>query len=264
MERQSNPKIGWHGFLARRVVVAGMLMAMACVAATVLGAQSLPPKPKIEDSQTAQSVELDHVVAVVGDQAILQSDVEDEMRFTTLQSADIPMSKDAPQRALNRLIDRALIEKERALQPSFSAVSDAQVEQSIVELKKNILACAHAACSTDKGWTDFLQTQGFTEQDIYVRMQERLQVLKFIDWRFGSTVRISKKEVQAYYQQVLLPQFALAKTPAPAVTKIETRIRQILLEQHIAGLLDGWLKSLRSEGEVHIVDPAYASVGGAS
>ncbi len=262
MERQSNPKGGWHGSLARRVVVAGMLMAMACMAATALGAQSLPPG--MENNPAAQPVELDHVVAVVGDQAILQSDVEDEMRFTTMQSADIPMSKDAPQRALNRLIDRALIEKERALQPSFSAVSDAQVEQSIVDLKKNILACAHAACSTDKGWKDFLQTQGFTEQDIHDRMQERLQVLKFIDWRFGSTVRISKKEVQTYYQQVLLPQFARAKAPAPAMTKIEARIREILLEQHITALLDGWLKSLRSEGEVHIVDPAYASVGGLS
>ncbi len=217
-----------------------------------------------QSSQTSQATELDHVVAVVGEQAILQSDVEDEMRFTALQSAILPASENTPQSALNRLIDRALIDNERALQPSFSVVTDAQVQQSIADLKKNLPACAHATCSTDKGWQVALQTEEFTPQEVSDRMRERLQVLKFIDWRFGSTTRISQKEVQDYYQQVLLPEFARNKASAPPLKKVSARIWEILLQQHITGLLDDWLKNLRNEGEVHIVDSAYASVGGAS
>ncbi len=232
-----------------------------CMRGARIAAQTRSSQPLDKDHQ---ALELDHVVAVVGEQAILQSDVEDEMRFTALQSATLPASENTPQSALNRLIDRLLIDNERALQSTFSVVSDAQVQQSIADLKKNLPACAHVACSTDKGWQDVLQTEEFTPQEVSDRMRERLQVLKFINWRFGSTIRISQKEVQTYYQQVLLPEFAQNKAPAPPLNKVSARIWEILLQQHITGLLNDWLKNLRSEGEVHIVDSAYAGVGGAS
>lgn len=247
--------------LRNAVQLAGIL----CVATTLLCAQSiLPSTTDTTISPSApQPVELDHVVAVVADQAILQSDVEDEMRFTALQSGALPVSENTPERALNRLIDRDLIDNERSLQPAFSSVSSQQVDVSIADLKKDIPACAHAACSTPEGWKAFLQTQNFTQQEIYDRMQERLQIIKFIDWRFGSTIRITQKDIRTYYQQVLLPEFAHEKTAPPPVEKVSARIREILQQQRITGLLDDWLKSLRSQGEVHIVDSRYASVGGA-
>ena len=243
------------------------VLALLGVAGRPVLAQSSLPKAAPMASATPQGPheeELDHLVAVVGDQAVLQSDVDDEMRFTALQSIALPAAQNTPQNALARLIDRTLIDEERALQPSFSKVSDAQVEESIADLKKDIPACAHAACSSAAGWKAFLQSQGFTRQEVQDRMKERMQILKFIDWRFGSTIRVTPEEIRAYYQAVLLPQFAKEKATPPPMDKVTSRIREILEQQHITTLLDEWLKGLRSQGEVHIVDPAYASVGGAS
>ena len=215
-------------------------------------------------ADSAAPVELDHVVAVVNDQAILQSDVDEEMRFTALQSTVLPSSQNTSTHALNRLIDRSLIDNERLLQPSFSSVTDVQVETAIVELKKTIPGCIPDACATYAEWKAFLEHQGFTLQQAHDRILERLQILKFIDWRFGSAVRITQQDVATYYQSTLLPEYARAKSSPPPLSAVSHSIREILQQQRITGLMDEWLKNLRSQGEVHIIDPAYASVGGES
>lgn len=212
-------------------------------------------------TQTAQSVDLDHVVAVVGEQAILQSDVEDEIRFTELESGSFSSQEDTPQSALSRLIDRALIDRERSLQPESTRIAPEQVQEGIASLQKNLPACAHAACATASGWSAVLREHGFTPQQVESRVRERLQTLQFIHWRFGSTLRISPSEEKQYYESTLLPQFQHNKIAAPPLEKISGRVREILLQQKISAMLGDWLKSLRSEGEVHIVDTNYASVG---
>lgn len=213
-------------------------------------------------AQTAQPVELDHVVAVVGEQAILQSDVDDEIRFTQMESGSTAPQDDTPASALSRLIDRALIDRERALQPGATAITAQQVQASIASLKKNLPACAHADCASAAGWAAVLSAHGFTPQRVESRMRERLETLQFIDWRFGSTIRISRSEEKQYYESTLLPQFAHNKIAAPPLEKISGQIHEILLQQKISAMLGDWLKSLRAEGEVHIVDAAYADSAG--
>ena len=240
-------------------------MLLACLAGTAVFAQSLPHpagKGMAAPAPGQQEEELDHVVAVVGDQAILQSDVDEEMRLANLQSMALPAAQNTPTDALKRLIDRTLIENERALQPSLSKISDSEVQQGIATLKKDIPACAHRDCSSTAGWDAFLQTQGLTPDEVDAYMKDRLQVLRFIDWRFGPSIRTTPEDIKTYYQMVLLPQFAKAKATPPPLEKVAPRIRQILQQQHVTAMLDEWLKGLRRQGEVHIVDPAYASVGG--
>jgi len=212
-------------------------------------------------TQAPQSVELDHIVAVVGERAILQSDVDDEIRFTELESGSFSAQDDTPQRALNRLIDRALIERERSLQPESTAILPQQVQEGIANLQKNLPACAHEACATASGWSAVLRQHGFTPQQVESRVRERLQTLQFIHWRFASTLHISSSDEKKYYETVLLPQFAHNKIVAPPLGKISGQVHEILLQQKISSMLGDWLQSLRSEGEVHIVDTNYARVG---
>ena len=256
MERKSNPNLSACVSLRNSLLRVALMFLAFSLAPVFAYAQTT--------SASSLPIDLDHVVAVVGDQAVLQSDVEEEMRFTALQSTGLPASENTPEHALNRLIDRALIDNERLLQPSFSAVNEAQVQRALYELKKTIPACVHAACSTIAGWRRFLAAHGFTEQQAHDRILQRLQLLKFIDWRFGSAVRITQKDVQAYYNTVLLAEFTHETISPPPLANVANRIRQILQQQRITGLMDDWLKSLRAQGEVHIVDPAYGSVGGPS
>ncbi len=238
--------------IERRSVVwasACWLVLLACVPCARSQAQTDPP------------VELDHIVAVVGERAILQSDVDDEIRFTELESGSFSAQDDTPQRALNRLIDRALIERERSLQPESTAILPQQVQEGIANLQKNLPACAHEACATASGWSAVLRQHGFTPQQVESRVRERLQTLQFIHWRFASTLHISSSDEKKYYETVLLPQFAHNKIVAPPLGKISGQVHEILLQQKISSMLGDWLQSLRSEGEVHIVDTNYARVG---
>ena len=45
---------------------------------------------------------------------------------------------------------------------------------------------------------------------------------------------------------------------APPLKSVSARIQEVLLQQQVNVLLQDWLKSLRDEGTVRIIDPAYA------
>jgi peptidyl-prolyl cis-trans isomerase SurA len=200
---------------------------------------------------------LDRVVADVDGQAILASDVDDEMRFSALLPGAEPAADNTPQRALNRVVDRALINQQRALQPGVAVLSQKDVDQAIETMRKQISAATNTDCETDAGWKAYLAQHGFTPGEIQARMQERLAILKFIDVRFGVVVQVSNTDVRNYYDQVLTPQLEQNKRPLPDFRTVAPKIRQILRQRQVSNLIDEWLKSLRTEGHVQILDPAY-------
>ena len=65
-------------------------------------------------------IELDHVVAMIGSNVILQSDVEQEMHLSALEPLLILPGQNTPDSALRRLIDRTLIlqQMEQQQQPT--------------------------------------------------------------------------------------------------------------------------------------------------
>ncbi len=200
---------------------------------------------------------LDRVVADVDGQAILASEVGDEMRFSALLPAVEPEADNTPRRALNRVIDRTLIDQQRALQPGAAVLSQKDVDQAIETMRKQISAATNTDCESDAVWDAYLTQHGFTASEIQDRMRERLAILKFIDVRFGVVVQVSPADVRNYYDRVLTPELEQGKQPLPEFRTVAPKIRQILRQRQVSNLIDEWLKSLRAEGHVQILDPAY-------
>lgn len=209
------------------------------------------------EAAPAKTTILDRIVAVVDGDPILASDVADEIRFADLQSGKRG-SATAPQAALNRVIDRVLIDKQRALQPGTVKIPTKEVEKSVTEFRKRIPECAGDACKTDAEWDRVLATYGFTASEVADRIRERLTVLKFIDLRFGVVVRIPNAAVQKYYDTVLAPEMEKRNEVAPPLKAVSARIREVLRQQQVDAMVDEWLKSLHGEEQVQILDPAYA------
>lgn len=207
---------------------------------------------------SAKTVVLDRIVAVVDGEPILASDVADEVRFAELQSGKQGPTT-SPEAALNRVIDRTLIDKQRALQPGTAQVPAKEVEKAVAELRTRIPACAENACKTDAEWDRVLAAHGFTASEVVDRIRERLAVLKFIDLRFGVVVRVPNAAVQNYYDTVLAPELKKRNEAAPPLKTMSARIREILRQQQVDSMVDEWLKSLHGEEQVRIVDPAYAT-----
>jgi peptidyl-prolyl cis-trans isomerase SurA len=230
--------------------VCGLILAMM-MAASAWGQSAAPLPPG--------AVVLDHVVAVINGSVILESDVQEEMRDAVLQPFSIVRTRNTPQRALQRLIDRALILQQMQTAQTVTPPDPEEVKQRIQQLKGLIPECVQFHCETEAGWQAFLKANGLTENEVEEHWAQRMLILSFIQSRFGSGVRITPAQISDYYNQTLVPQLHSQK--APPLAAVSSRIEEILLQQRVSSLLLEWLQSLKSEGSVSILDPAYGKVG---
>jgi peptidyl-prolyl cis-trans isomerase SurA len=205
-------------------------------------------------------VVLDHVVAVINRKAILQSDVNEEMRFGALEPFRTDAGPDTRQSALRRLINRALIEQQMKEQQQLNFdISDAEVRKSLDDLRSHLPLCVKYDCKTPDGWKAFLAANDLTSDEVTDHWKERMAILRFIDLRFRSGIRIPQDSIADYYEKSVVPVFEREHQAAPPLKDVSARIQEVLLQQQVNGLLQDWLKSLRDEGTVQIIDPAYAS-----
>jgi peptidyl-prolyl cis-trans isomerase SurA len=198
-------------------------------------------------------VVLDRLIAVVNEDVILESDVDEERRFEEVQPY-----RSGPvfsrERIIERLIDRALILQQAALEPE-DAVADKDLDAQLATLRKDIPACKQYHCETDDGWKKYLGDHGFTEEEFRARWKLRMQLLKFIEVRFRNGINIKDSEIKAYYEKTMLPEYAKRNVTPPKLETIQKRIEEVLLQQEVGALLQDWLKSLRAQGSVRMITP---------
>jgi hypothetical protein len=206
-------------------------------------------------------VVLDHVVAVINGSVILQSDVDEELRYSSLAPFTTNGGRNTPQRALERLIDRDLILQQMKIGAPVAPPTPQEVEQRITELRAAIPDCAQYHCETEAGWRAFLASKGLTEAEVDKRWTGRLAILAFIQSRFGAGVHITPAEIEDYYKQQFVPEFRKKNLEPPPLSSVSIRINEILLQQQVSSLLLEWLQSLKTEGSVSILDPLYGQVG---
>jgi len=219
---------------------------------------------------SAQAVEpsapvvLDRVVAVVNGRAILSSDVQEEALLSVLEPGESQGAKDSPQEALERLISRTIIRQQireedaRTIEPTQQ-----EVAERIGQMRKLLPVCVRENCATDAGWNIFLVTHGLTEPRVNAYVRGRMQILRFIEMRFRQGVQISQDEIETYYRNTLLPQYKTGQS-SPPLNQVAPRIQEILLQQQVNAMFDGWLDSLRKQGEVEILDPSLETAGNVS
>ncbi len=196
---------------------------------------------------------LDRVVAVVNEDLILESDLDEEAHMAAFQPIRV-QEVATREELIERLIDRDLILQQIRLLPQ-AAIEDAQVDSELRVLRKNIPECVAYGCETDAGWEKYVAAQGFTVEELRERWRQRMEVLRFIEARFRMGTRISQAEMDAYYTGTLVPVYARENVTAPAEAAIADQIQEILLQQQVDKLLDDWLTSLRAEGSVRTVKP---------
>ncbi len=247
-------------------VARGTQALTLCVAVAAAAQQAAPksgqPGPATKEQAQADVHKLpaergnvvDRIVAVVNGDLVLESDLEEEERFTKLYPYGDTAGKSLREQALTRVINRTLIMQQMAGFPQ-PPVTDAQVDKEEADLRKDLPECARATCTSDAGWKAFLTENGFTEDELRDRLRQRAEVLHFIEQRFRSAVRISDKQISDFYTTTMLPEYAKQHAPAPPLDTVHDRIQELLLQQQVSSMLDDWLKSLRDSGRVRILQP---------
>ncbi len=222
-----------------------LVVCLAAVGSTNVLAQT--PQP---------AVVLDRVVAVVNNQAILASDLDDEIRLSVLDPGGVGHGALTRKRALEQLIGRALIQQQiRQEDVQAADPSQAEVDARLAEIRKELPACIRQNCASEAGWKAFLTAHGLTQERVDAHLRYRVQILRFIEQRFRQGISISPQEVETYYRGTLLPQYAAGEAPPP-LEQVAPRIEEILLQQQVNVLFDDWLGNLRKQGEVEVLDPS--------
>ena len=242
-----------------------VLGGLLCVGAGAFGQTAqqqnatpdLVPVPKAVPSMMPDEpgTELDRIVAIVNGEPVLDSDVNEERRFEAIQPYPGTIGTESTRdREIERLVNRELILQQAKLQTDQN-ITAANVDKEIDNLRKTLPACKRFDCATDAGWQHYLATEGFSVAEFHYRWQQRMEVLAFIQERFGAGTTVSESQVREFYQTDMLPQYAKAHTKPAPLPSVEGRIREVLQQQQVSNLLRDWLQSLRAQGSITILHP---------
>ncbi len=189
---------------------------------------------------------VDRVVATVNRQAILESDVREEVSFQRLMEGSAPGkgSEDEQRATLNRLIDRELL-REQIHEGEVKPPTAQEIENHVAELK--------ARLDAGKSWSELLSRYGITEEELHRRIALQLEQLRLVDLRLRPAVQIEPAEVQRYYQEQFLPKVLQSGAQPLDQTEAAPKVREILTQQKMNQLLSSWLETLRSQAEIKVL-----------
>jgi hypothetical protein len=233
-------------------------MARAAIGCAGIAAVLFPLPVGAQDDKNVQagsSVIFDRVVAVVNRQAILASDVEDEMELSVLDPSRVARVQMTEQQALEQLISRTLIQQQiRQEDLSATGPKPEEIASRLKEIRTELPACIRAHCETDEGWKTFLTRHDLTQPEVEDYLRRRVEILSFIEMRFRQGIQITPEEIEAYYKETLLPEYPAGQT-APPLQQVSSRIEEILLQQRVSQVFDSWLSNLRKQGQIEVLDP---------
>ena len=135
--------------------------------------------------------------------------------------------------------------------------SQQEVNARLDEIRRQLPVCVRQNCASDAGWNAFLKSHGLTPERVEAYLRYRLEILSFIEQRFRQGIQISQQQIETYYHDTLLPQYAPGES-IPPLDQVAPRIQEILLEQQVNVLFDNWLNNLRQQGDVEVLDPDLA------
>lgn len=195
----------------------------------------------------AQETEtIDRIVATVNHQPVLQSEWEDSLRFEGFLQGRLPQNFSADERAkaLDRLIDRVLLSQQMQADYSSTPQELADRERDIREQLKG--------AETDQGWNEMLAKYGLREPQFDTALANQLKVMRFVELRLRPTIRVTRDQITDYYNRTLVPQIEKAGRDPEPLERLTPRIRELLVQKEIDGVLEDWLANLRSQSEIHV------------
>src|SRR5947207_8211123 len=119
---------------------------------------------------------LDGILATVNGHVILQSDLDEELRYESLVSGHQPQgtNDDDRKKVLDRLVDRELL-TEQVSTTEFTPTTADEIDKELDQVKSDYTQ------NIKTSWTAVLASRGFTETEIRDRITLELNQLKMID-----------------------------------------------------------------------------------
>ena len=178
---------------------------------------------------------IDRIAIIADNDAILDSDIQRDIRLTSFLNSKAPDFSPASRKAAaSRLVDQDLIRKQ-IRSGVYPSASRAQVDALLSQIR-------HDRFLSDTEFSQALARNGITEAQLRDRLSWQLTVLAFIDARFRPEVTISNKDINDYM------------TSHKSANPTEAQVRELITGERVNKLLNSWLDDARKDTRVEYLE----------
>jgi len=230
------------GLIDKAFSIRTFIVGVLSVCFSLLAAPSSAGQAASRESNT---VVVDYMVATVNEQLITYSDVVWQMALQPNTPIE-PIKVDDLKRALSLLIDQRLILQEADKLPHLHG-DDKEVEAELSELVRHF--------SSQDEFRQRMIRVGLNSERLREIVHERVDIDKYLDFRFRSFVVVTPKEIENYYNETYLRHFR-ARAPGAIVPRLEqarAEIEKTLTEEKIEASMAGFLDEVRQRAEIVIL-----------
>jgi len=186
---------------------------------------------------TAQQL-LDRVLARVDGIPITLTDVQAAIGLGIIQVGSGDAIADGTQQMIDRQLELAEVQRFPPPEPAADAIT---------------LEAARLKMIAGTRLPALIESTGLTEQRIADMGRDNLRIAGYLDQRFGTTMQVSDEEVDAYYR-AHEAEFTERGEPMP-FEQAEPLARQRVSNERRRGIVNQWLRDLRSRADVAINPP---------
>jgi hypothetical protein len=201
----------------------------------------------------AQEV-VDRMVAVVnGDQLITYSDLLWQLALQPGVPLDSPRHEDL-RRALDIIIDQRLVLQEASKLPHAHA-GEKEIADAETELIKRFPSLEEFQRRLDR--------VGLTSEQLAEIIHDRLDMEKYLDFRFRSFTVVTPQEVESYYKDVYVPRRRRVAPGqiVPELKAVYNDLQKELTESKIESDTDAFLEDSRAAAQITILDESLRGGG---
>lgn len=197
---------------------------------------------------------VDRMVAVVnGDQLITYSDLLWQLALQPGVPLDNPRHEDL-RRALDVLIDQRLVLQEASKLPHAHAT-----EKEIADAETALIRRFPSLEEFQRR----LDRVGLTSEQLAEIIHDRIDMEKYLDFRFRSFTVVTLQEVESYYRDVYVPRRRRAAPGVivPELKAVYNDLQKELTESKIASDTDAFLEEARTAAQITILDESLRGGG---
>lgn len=184
---------------------------------------------------------LDRILAVVDDDPILDSEVNQILSFGIVKSQPEEDDRAVRRRALDFLIEERLRfhEVDRF---GFAEVPVEVVDEEFDRLQERLGGTDEFAAAIDE--------LGLDEQGVRQVLARQVMVWVYVEERLGARIFVGLEDIRKYYDEQLLPELKERGDSIPPVEEVREAIRTLLREQRMNEELERWTMELLQQADI--------------
>ena len=183
----------------------------------------------------------DRILAVVDDDPILASEVEQVLSFGIIRPETEENDRAVKRRALDFLIEERLRfhEVDRF---GFAEVPVEIVDEEFDKLEQRLGGSEELAAA--------IEELGLDEQGVRQVLARQVMVWVYVEERLGARIFVGLEDIRRYYDETLVPELVERGAPVPAVEEVREAIRTLLREQRMNEELEHWTTELVQQADI--------------